>query len=440
MNLMDRVAFLLGYAKVSRRNSVSGNLSPRDPSQWFGNEGEQTTSGMDINRETAMTTTGTLAATTLLSDCVAMLPLGVYREKRRNGRRELNEVINHPVHELISEQPNKWMTSFTWLEMSMLHLLYESRCYTQIVRNRAGQVVDLLPHMPELVRFDPDKQRYIIEFRSGPRAFKPSQIIHVKVITWDGLEGKSRVALGKEVLGMAKATDKHVAAYYGNSARPSAVIEVDELLDEGAIKRLSEQWYDTYGGSSNAHKTAILEQGAKLKEFGNSMADAQGIESRKYQRNEQATLWRTPPHMVGDLENAAYRNVEHLAIEFGRYTIAPWCRRIEAELKVKLFTRPERKRGFCALFDLGYLLRGDTKTRFEGHSQSIVDGWKSRNEVRAEEGLNPVPGLDNFLVPLNMAVVDPTGKVINVNKEEGGENDSENDQERPVQGEDEDKE
>lgn len=102
-------------------------------------------------------------------------------------------------------------------------------------------------------------------------------------------------------------------------------------------------------------------------------------------------------------------NIEHQGIEFVKFTLSPWLKRIEQSLNVRLMSEKEQKRYF-AEFKVDGLMRGDVKSRNEAHSLAIRNGWKSINEVRKEENLPPIVGGDRHFLQMQMVPVESGGQ------------------------------
>lgn len=134
--------------------------------------------------------------------------------------------------------------------------------------------------------------------------------------------------------------------------------------------------------------------------------DAQFLETRKYQRSEIASIFRVPPHMIGDLEKATFSNIEQQSLEFVTQCLMPWLVRIEKAIKRDLLD-PKERGTISVKFNPAGLLRGDALARSNYYMRGILDGWMTRNEARKAESeigivLNPIEGLDTPLMPLNM--------------------------------------
>ncbi|HEY0838790.1 MAG TPA: phage portal protein, partial [Vulgatibacter sp.] len=150
---------------------------------------------------------------------------------------------------------------------------------------------------------------------------------------------------------------------------------------------------------------AILEEGMTWTPLTMSMEDAQYIETRKFQRGEIASLFRVPPHMIGDLERATFSNIEQQSIDFVTHSLRPWLVRIEQSI-VRDLLLPSERREFFPRFNVEGLLRGDFKSRMEGYAIGRNIGVFNADEIRDLEDRSPIPdGAGKvYLQPLNMDV------------------------------------
>ena len=216
------------------------------------------------------------------------------------------------------------------------------------------------------------------------------------------LVGYSPIAMAKNAVGLALATEEYGATFFANGANPGGVLE-----HPGVVKnpeQLRESWHGQYGGSGRAHKIAVLEEGLKFHAIGIPPETAQFLQTRKFQINEIARIFRIPPHLIGDLEKATFSNIEHQSLEFVKYTLDPWVVRWEQALMQALLL-PGEKQEYFIKFNLDGLLRGDTKSRNESYATGRQNGWLSANDIRELEDMNRIPedeGGDAYLVNGNM--------------------------------------
>ena len=156
--------------------------------------------------------------------------------------------------------------------------------------------------------------------------------------------------------------------------------------------------------------------------------EAQFLETRKFQINEIARIFRVPPHMVGDLEKSSFSNIEQQSLEFVKYTLDPWVIRWEQSIQRTLFTTEEKKLYFVK-FNVEGLLRGDYASRMQGYATARQNGWMSANDIRELENLDLIPDEDGgnlYLINGNMLPLEKAGAFANTN--DGKEDDSENEE------------
>jgi len=363
-----------------------------------------TASGKAVNERTAMTVTAVYACVRILAEAIAGLPLHVYRYKPDGGK---ERVMAHPLFRLLHDAPNPEMTSFVFRETLMAHLLLHGNAYAQIIRDGRGQVLALYPLLPSRMKVDRDKATGLIVYtyakEDGPAVpLRREDVLHIPGLGFDGLIGYSPIGMAKQAIGLSLATEEYGAAFFANGANPGGVLEHPGVIKD--VQRVKDSWNAGYQGSGKAHKIALLEDGMKFHAIGIPPETAQFLETRKFQVNEIARIFRIPPHLIGDLEKATFSNIEHQSLEFVKYTLDPWVVRWEQSLMQTLLLPMEKAEMFIK-FNLEGLLRGDTKSRNESYATGRQNGWLSANDIRELEDMNRIPedeGGDAYLVNGNM--------------------------------------
>ena len=174
----------------------------------------------------------------------------------------------------------------------------------------------------------------------------------------------------------------------------SKLIEVlSRTIKDGRVISLIHKYLNAgvlVKGMFERTEIAVLEEGMKYQQIGIPPEEAQFLETRKFQINEIARLFRIPPHMVGDLEKSSFSNIEQQSLEFVKYTLDPWVIRWEQALKKSLFL-PEEKKEFFIKLNVDGLLRGDYQSRMNGYAIGRQNGWLSTNDIREMEDMNPLP-------------------------------------------------
>lgn len=388
------------------------------------------TAGKVVTERSAMQMTAVYACVRILAESIAGLPLHVYKYNSKGGK---ERAVEHPLFFLLHDEPNPEMTSFVFRETLMTHLLLWGNAYAQVIRNGRGDVTSIYPLMPNRMRVDRDENgRLYYEYkRYGDEAGKqtcetvklsPADVLHIPGLGFDGLIGYSPIAMAKNAIGMSMACEEFGAKFFANGAAPGGVLEHPGILKDPA--RVRESWNATFGGSSNSNKVAVLEEGMKYTPISVSPNEAQFLETRKFQINEIARIFRIPPHMIGDLEKSSFSNIEQQSLEFVKYTLEPWVTRWEQSLARSLLSMNERSR-YLIKFNLDGLLRGDYESRMNGYATARQNGWMSANDIRELENMDRISaeeGGDLYIVNGSMTPLKNTGAAYDKGK---GESNSE---------------
>ena len=394
-----------------------------------------TASGKYVTERSAMQMTAVYCCVRILSEAVASLPLQFYRYTDDGGK---EKAVEHPLYFLLHDESNPEMTSFIFRETLMTHLLLWGNAYSQIIRNGKGEVVALYPLMPDRMKVDRDEHGRLyyeytvydsddVDGRKGTNKvgrtvrLQPHDVLHIPGLGFDGLVGYSPIAMAKNAIGLAIATEEYGSKFFANGAAPSGVLEHPGTIKDPS--KVRESWQATFGGSGNANKIAVLEEGMKYTPISISPEQAQFLETGKFQIDEIARIFRVPPHMIGDLEKSSFNNIEQQSLEFVKYTLDPWVSRWEQAMVRALLTPDEKKKYFFK-FNVDGLLRGDYQSRMNGYATARQNGWMSANDIRELENLDRIPaeqGGDLYLINGNMTKLEDAGIFAagNNGKEEG---------------------
>ena len=222
-----------------------------------------TTSGKAVNERTAMQTSAVYACVRILAESVAGLPLHVY-ERTANGSKSTKP--SHPLYRLLHDEPNREMTSFVFRETLMSHLLLWGNAYAQIIRDGRGFPIALYPLLPDRMAVDRNESGelvYTYQSDKGQVKLRRENVLHIPGLGFDGLIGYSPIAMAKNAVGLALATEDYGATFFANGANPGGVLEHPGVIKPEQADRLRESWQSQFGGA-NAHKVAVLEEGLKF--------------------------------------------------------------------------------------------------------------------------------------------------------------------------------
>ena len=387
-----------------------------------------TASGKIVNEFTAMQQSAVYACIRVLAEGIAQLPLNIYEYQPDGTKKKL---YDHPLYRILHDQPNPDMTSFVFRETMMGHLCTYGNAYAQIIRNGFGDVVALYPLLPNRMmvgRAETGQLVYAyttygdegVSTTARTHYLREDQVLHIPGLGFDGVMGYSPIAMCRDAVGMGMAAEEFGNKFFNNGARPSGVLSHPGTLKDP--QKLRDAWMAAYGGTGNAGKTAVLEEGVKYQAISINPSEAQFLETRKFQLNEICRIYRIPPHMIQDLEHATFSNIEHQSLEFVKFTLNPWVARWEQALYKDLLL-PAQKEKMVIKMNVDGLLRGDYQSRMNGYAIARQNGWMSANDIRELEDQNPIPdeeGGNLYLINGNMVKLKDAG--IYANK--GGSSDT----------------
>lgn len=378
---------LFGYALRSAISTLS------NPKRWFVDwfGGGKSKSGADVNEDTAVKVTAVFACIRLLAQTIASLPLHTY-QRLEDGK---SKAFNHPLYHLLHDLPNPQCTSFNLRSIMMVNLLLTGHAYAEIVRNNAGNIVELWPLPSSHVAIHKNRQTgkalYVINTEDGQlRYLHAAEVLHIQWLGLENLKPFHPVVLAREAIGLSIAAEEFGSLFFESGANASGIAEYPQKLSEEGYKRFTESFDEKYTGLNKNQRVMFLEQGLKFTKLTVNPNEAQAVETRKFQVIEIARFYNVPPHLIMDLERATFSNVEHQDISFVKYSLRPYLVCWEQEMYRSLFTEPERRQYF-AEFSVDGLLRGDAKSRAEALDIQMRNGVINADEWRALENMNPQP-------------------------------------------------
>jgi HK97 family phage portal protein len=226
-------------------------------------------------------------------------------------------------------------------------------------------------------------------------------VFHLRGPSWTGAAGLDALQVAREAVGLAIATEETHAALHANGTQPGGVLSVKGSLDDAARARLKESWAQYQGGLANRFKTAVLDMDSTWTPLGMKGVDAEHLDTRRFQIEEICRDLKVFPQMVGYADKTAtFASAEAFFLAHVIHTLNPWIENWEQSLARDLFPDED---DIVAKFCMQGLLRGDNAARATFYASGITNGWLTRNEARRLEDLNPIEGLGEPLLPLNMS-------------------------------------
>ena len=347
--------------------------------------------GGEVTQESAMKFSGVMAAVSLRSELLASMPKMIYRNLEQGREADFKD----PLYKILAYQPNPYMNAFTFWELVNTHLDLWGNAYCYISKY-GGKVSALTPIPPSKVEVIAEEGRliYRVSGTHDPILDKdhfPAKILHFKDISFNGYKGISRIQYAKRAIELGISAEKFSKEFFDKGGHAKGVIEMAGQMGDEQYSTFKKRW------DQNAnHGTPILDQGKTYKQLTMPIEDAMFISARQFQLQDIARIFRVPPHLLADLSRATFSNIEHSDIQFVKYSLRPMVKRFENELEYKLLENPGEKN---IRFNLDGILRGDTATRGEYLSKMVQAKILNRNEARAIENYNPVPGGEVFENP-----------------------------------------
>ncbi|MGE3623701.1 MAG: phage portal protein [Bdellovibrionales bacterium] len=400
--------FLEPRSATPRYENAHDALSNED-AVFFRSVGRKTNAGVSVNTSNAMSLPAVYCAVGILADALAMLPVDVYKPDGKGGK---SKVDKHPAAEVMNRRANDYMQPFTARQTGQHHACLWGNGYFEIQRNDLGQPVGLWPLLPDSTwAVKPDKGDLYYTTTINGSSFKlpVDDVLHIKALGYDGYVGYSPVTVLREVLGLGIGMQVYASKFFGNDSKSGGFVYHPGKLSETGVKNLADHVNDQ-GGIDNAHRIKVLEEGVKFIQTTIPPEDAQFLQSREFSVTDIARIFRVPPALLAAMEKSTSwgSGIEQMMIAFLQFSIMPWVVRWEQEASAKLLTEEEKKKGYYIKLNVNSLLRGDMAARAEFYNKAINNGWMTRNEAREKEDMNPLPGLDEPLTPLNMVAGDTT--------------------------------
>lgn len=444
MNLFQRfVARLIGLndARIGAHNlyTRASLEDPRvpisDPRVWekiFG--GEPSDAGINVNPRTALEFSPVWKAVSMVSQDVSCIPTFVYRRTREGGK---TRAYRHPAFKLLRRKANHLMTSQLWKQITIAQAMLYGGSYSLINRDQFANPTELLPLSPADTY--PVDHRGRIVYRTmidgREQYFDWMDVFHVPGVMLDGLQGLSLIDFARRSLGRGLAADKYSAKFFANNTMPAGVLSHPHRLSDTAMGKLRESMQKVHGGLDAQHRVAILEEGMSWTPMGVDPEKAQMIASMEFAVKDVARWFNIPAHRLGDDAKTSYNSVEQENLAYHESTLTPWFTKLREEAFEKLLSERQKRLETHTVEELRVaILQADSMTRANFYSRGILDGWLSRDEVRAYENLNPIPdgGGGKFLVPLNMQVLgeDPPEESPGEDDDDDQDQDVSDDQER----------
>lgn len=440
---LGRFGLELTGGKREKRSSLENPQTPLSyPAEWLLDifNGGRTDAGLRVSEMTALSVSTVFQCVNIISNGIATHPLNVYERVMADNRSGKKIAYDHPLFSFLHSQPNEEMTSISWRKVMQVHALLWGNGYSEIQRDGANRIIGIWPRNPARTRPVRLTEQAVIEGTVYPpgtlvyetyeslvdsqimeqdslntydgtrRIILAEDMLHIPGLSLDGRIGQDVVNISRQVFGLALATEKYGAKFFGNGAIPSGMLTIPGDMDDVQMEVLKRSWAEAHGGE-NTHKTGLLPPGVTYNKTGATPEEGQMLQTRQHQKAEIASVFNVPGHMVGvSGDDAGKSSIEQSSIEFKLFCLDPWGVTWEQELDRKLFSKVGRTAGkFFAGFDFRKLLYPDAESRSALYSSGKQWGYLTTNDIRELEGMNPVEDVgDRLWMPNNMVDADQT--------------------------------
>lgn len=361
--------------------------------------------GVHVTDKTAMQVTAVFACIRLLSENIASLPLSIYRTTAEGKVKATDRTDYSVLHDVANPECD----SFQFWQVFIANMLVYGRGYAEVVRNYGNEMVQMwnitTPYVKASRNGTTGELEYIVTSPNKETfTLRKDQIFRVDWFSMDGLNIFKPLQLAQNAIGLGIAAEEYASSYFKNGANVGGVVEYPGEMETEQVEEFRNSVREAYSGLSNTARIMFLEQGSKFTKVANTPEESQMLDTRKFQVREVARFYNVQPHMIGDLEQATFSNIEQMSLNFVMYTLRPYFVRIEKAYAAQELSAEERKTLY-ARFNAEGLLRGDYASRMAGYATARNNGWMSANDIRDKEEMNRIPkdqGGDEYLANGNL--------------------------------------
>ena len=352
-----------------------------------------------VSPEVAMQVATVMACVRVIANGCGTPPLHVYR-RQADGSSKI--AVDAPEYRVLHRRPNEWQTSIEFRRTMTAHAALTGNALAVKVKVN-GQLRELIPVRPGYYQID-KLSRYRVVYRIWDEFghigdLGPEDVFHLPALQWDAVKGLNSVTLARSAISLSMAAETNQATLHKNGGRPAGLLTTEKTLSAGAIDALRQAWREFT--QDNRNGTAILDSGFEYHPLAVSGVDGQHLETRRFQVEEICRAFDVFPIMIGHADKTAtFASSEAFFAAHLIHTLGPWHELWRERLDEFAL---DGDGPLYADFDTRRMRGGSMRDRAQWARTMAEMGIYTRNELRDEEGRDPLPGLDEPLTPLNMA-------------------------------------
>ena len=382
------------------------SVEERSDSGYFGGMALNYSSYNGYQQNKALLLSAVYRCVECISDTVAQLPLKLYSVDARGYK---IEDTGNELYDILTKQPNEKMNAFSLMKAAVIATLLTGNGYI-LIRREGKKVKDLVYVPSGLVNIieTPEKVEYQI---TGFKQLVPaSDMIHLKNISLDGVRGVSTLQYARITLGIASASENTANNFFKSGGAISGILSTPNPLSSKQKEDARQSWAAAYGSNNDKNGIAVLDGNWSFQELSISPADAQLLESRKFNVIDIARFFGVPPTKLFDNVGVNYNSLEMSQLAFLTDCIQPLLVKIEQEFECKLFNRGERGK-YEVKFDTTMMLRTDKTTLANYYNTMFNMGVYSPNEIRKALDLTAIEGGDQHVAQVNLTTLENIAKL-----------------------------
>lgn len=399
MNILQKaIARIFGLSVIDRQQHVSASIYPQTTSML-------SASGQSVTQDRALTLSAVWSCVKRISETISTMPLQVFEKLENGGSRMVG--YEHPLYFILHDSPNADMTSTEFWTAMQCAVELQGNAYAakQFVGKRLVGLDFLRPDRMSVRKLQNGTLEYRYSDGDKFTTYTGDEILHVKGMTLDGLQGLSTISYMRNTIGLGIAMETAASDLFKNGMRPSGIYNVPQKLSEEQRRQLRDR-VEAFKSDRNGG-VLVTALGEEFKAISISPEDSQLLSSRAWAVEEICRWFGVPPYLMGYTEKTTSwgTGMEQQNSAYLTYSILPRIRKIEQALEKALLS-PKERRKYYIRFNYEGLLRADSKTRAEVNAMDVRNGIRTRNEVREKENMSPFTGGDVHTVEMNLTTLD----------------------------------
>lgn len=343
-----------------------------------------------ITREKALTLPAVSGAVDLISNCVACMPVKLYKKKQG----KVEEIEDDRV-KMLNGDTKDTLDAFQMKKAMVEDYLLGKGGYTYIRKSR-NEVTGLFyvedRYISIMKTYEPIFKTFTILVMGGE--YKPYEFIKLLRNTKDGASGVGLTVEVSKALETAYQTLLYQLGLVKSGGNKKGFLKSNRKLGQEEIDLLKDAWRRLY--ANNEENVVILNNGLDFQEASNSSVEMQLNESKKTLHDEINNLF----HIHEDNFDLTFKE-----------GIYPIIKAYETALNRDLLLEKEKGKYFFE-FDVKEIVKASLKERFDAYKTAKETGFMTLNEIRRSENMNYVEGLDVVNVGLGAVLYDTVTHVF----------------------------